>query len=205
MFTPHYSTPHRNHILSRKGGKNGKCLHNIFLLHLDFIFWTGRMAKTANAYKTCLLHMDFIFWRGRLAKTANINSTPHGFHTLSRKDGNSGESLQNIFLLHMDLIIWTGWQKRRMFTQHFLLYMNFICGTGRVAKTANAYTTYFYSVWISYFEQEGWQKRRMFRQDISIPHEFHILNRKGGKDGKYFQNILLNINIIFGNDGWTNC
>ena len=33
-------------------GKNCECLHNIILLHLNFIFWRRRPAKTANAYTT---------------------------------------------------------------------------------------------------------------------------------------------------------
>ena len=38
LFTQHNSTSHEFHILSRKGGKNGECLHNTFLLHMNFIF-----------------------------------------------------------------------------------------------------------------------------------------------------------------------
>ena len=33
-------------------GKNCECLHNIILLHLNFIFLRGRPAKTANVYTT---------------------------------------------------------------------------------------------------------------------------------------------------------
>ena len=152
VFTKHISTPNRFHILRRKDGKNGKYLLNIFLLHINFIFWAGRMAK----------------------KTANVSqhiSTPCEFH----------------------IFVQDGWKKRRMQMRMgmrihniFLLHMKFIFWTGRVAKAANVYTTYFCSTWISYFEQEGRQERWMFTQHVSTPHEFHILYRKGGKNSECY-------------------
>ena len=62
VFTKHISTPHRFHILSRKDGKNGKYLLNIFLLHINFIFWAGMMSKKRQMFHNIfLLHVNFIF------------------------------------------------------------------------------------------------------------------------------------------------
>ena len=84
MLTKHISTPHGFHILSRKDGKNGKYLQNIFQLHTQFIFeqegWQKRQKFTQH------------------------NSTQHEFHILNRKDGKNGKVLHNIILLHMNFI-----------------------------------------------------------------------------------------------------
>ena len=84
MLTQHNSTTPEFHILKRKAGKNGECLHNMILHHMDSYFEQEGWQK----------------WR---MFTKHI-SIPHRFYILSKKDGKNGKCLHNIFLLHMNLI-----------------------------------------------------------------------------------------------------
>ena len=141
-----------------------------FIIYYGILFFSSLShyinAKTVNVYTT-LFHSTWVSYfeqeggQKRRMLTQHV-STPHEFHILNRKGGKNGKCLHNTFLFHMNFIFWAG----------------------RGSKTANVYRTHFYSAWISYFEQEGWQIQQMFTQHISTPHEFHILNMKGGKYGK---------------------
>ena len=69
MLTQHNPTTHKFHILSRKDGKNGKCLGYIFLLNINFIFREVRMSKTANVYTTYFYSICIHTGAERMAKT----------------------------------------------------------------------------------------------------------------------------------------
>ena len=56
MLTQHNSTTSEFHILKREAGKNGECLHNIILLHMNSYFeqegWQKRRMFTKHISTT---------------------------------------------------------------------------------------------------------------------------------------------------------